>query len=274
MKRNGTLSCGGFEFPGLDVPGLSGRPVPPAGFKGRRPAGRNAEKGHGRGPPEEGAGTGTAGATRRPPTAPLGGRGPGWPTPRSRRPPPLASGPMQTAGRSRGPRAVRATSHLAAPGGKSPVDPSWPPGSRPGGGTCVRPGPVTGPVCELEGSPGPWAAAGRAARARRPWPRPCVPLGAWQGSGAGRMAQASRAVPWGRRGPPGSGHILGLMRGWPRVAPPAPLSLLLPGPGGLHVARAVPTARVSSDSGLPPRSVVRAPGLPGRRLLVPCSQWP
>lgn len=62
--------------------------------------------------------------------------------------------------------------------------------------------------------------------------------------------------------------------GWPRVAPPAPLSLLLPGPGRLHVARAVPTARVSSDSGLPPRSVVRAPGLPGRRLLVPCSQWP
>lgn len=84
MKRNGTLSCGGFEFPGLDVPGLSGRPVPPAGFKGRRPGGRNAEKGHGRGPPEEGAGTGTAGATRRPPTAPLGGRGPGWPTPRPR----------------------------------------------------------------------------------------------------------------------------------------------------------------------------------------------
>lgn len=39
MKRNGTLSCGRFEFPGLDVPGLSGRPVPPAGFKGRRPGG-------------------------------------------------------------------------------------------------------------------------------------------------------------------------------------------------------------------------------------------
>lgn len=39
MKRSGTVSGGGFEFHGLDVPGLSGRAVQPAGFKGSGRAG-------------------------------------------------------------------------------------------------------------------------------------------------------------------------------------------------------------------------------------------